>query len=65
MQVHPLAAADCDPSPSSDGSGSSSDGSARLAWTWYNNQMEDELPGLLLDLELEVHAHGVPLGAVK
>lgn len=65
VQVLPLAPADSNLSSSSDGSGSSSDGSQRLAWTWYNNQVEDELCGLLLDQELEVHAHSVPLGALK
>jgi hypothetical protein len=62
MQVHPLPPAE---SSSSDGSSSSSDGSQRLAWTWYNNQVEDELVGLLLDQDLEVHAHSVPLGQIK
>lgn len=63
-QVHPLAAVDQDLS-SSDGSCSSSDSSQRLAWTWFNNQVQDELTGLLLDQDLEVHAHSVPLGALK
>lgn len=62
-QVHPLAAAGLD--SSSDGGCSSSDAGPRLAWTWYNNQVQDELPGLLLDQDLEVHAHGVALGALK
>lgn len=64
MQVYPLAAADSDVN-SSDGSSCSGDGSQRLAWTWYNNQVEEELPGLLLDHKLAVHTHSVPLGAVK
>lgn len=58
-----MAAADSD--LKSRESSSSSDGSARVAWTWYNNQVEDELPGLLLDHGLGVHAHTVALGELK
>jgi hypothetical protein len=47
--------------------GGASDGSShsRIAWTWFNNQVEEELPGLLLDTATQYWRHAVPLGQLK
>lgn len=37
----------------------------RVGWTWFNNQVEDELPGLLLDHEAQQQRHAVPLAHLK
>lgn len=51
--VHPLA--DCD------GAGEGQP----LSWTWFNNQLEEELSGLLLDEQLQAYTHAVPLGKLR
>jgi 2-polyprenyl-6-methoxyphenol hydroxylase-like FAD-dependent oxidoreductase len=39
--------------------------SGRVTWTWFNNQLEEELPGLLLDHHLKVHPAAVPVGQLN
>ncbi|KAF8073155.1 dhpH [Scenedesmus sp. PABB004] len=53
MHVHPL--------PLADGCGEGQP----LAWTWFNNQAEEELPGLLLDHDLRRYDAAVPLGSLN
>jgi hypothetical protein len=38
---------------------------SRVAWTWFNNQIQEELPGLLLDRDLVYQQQYVPLGQLK
>jgi hypothetical protein len=62
MLVHPLPATGSSTAASS--SSSSSEGQP-LAWTWFNNQAAEELPGLLLDAGLHVYQHAVPVGRLR
>ena len=56
MLVHPL--------PCSSSSAAVGEGQP-LAWTWFNNQAAEELPGLLLDAGLRVYPHAVPVGRLR
>jgi hypothetical protein len=57
MLVHPL--------PAANTSAVNGEGSQPLAWTWFNNQAAEELPGLLLDAGLHVYQHAVPVGRLR
>lgn len=52
MQVHPVTLA-------------GADSSASLAWTWFNNQADEERAGLLLDMDLNVCSHAVAVGRLR
>ncbi|KAF6260385.1 hypothetical protein COO60DRAFT_1507414 [Scenedesmus sp. NREL 46B-D3] len=54
MLVHPL--------PASSQAGGEEQ---QLAWTWFNNQAAEELPGLMLDSGLRVYPHAVPVGRLR
>lgn len=57
MLVHPL--------PCSSSSSAAAGEGQPLAWTWFNNQAAEELPGLLLDAGLRVYPHAVPVGRLS